>query len=79
MFDDGQGVKQDYAEAMRWYRAAANQGHADAQCNLGIMYKNGQKVKQSDCEAMRWYRKAADQGHARLSVILESCTMMAKG
>ena len=31
----GQGVPQDYAEAVKWYRLAAEQGNADAQYNLG--------------------------------------------
>ncbi len=26
MYDEGQGVPQDYAEAVRWYRRAAEQG-----------------------------------------------------
>ena len=60
----GEGVPQDYAEAARWYRQAAEQGHADAQLNLGIMYDNGQGVPQDDVEAVRWYRQAAEQGHA---------------
>ncbi len=42
MYDKGQGVPQDYAEAMRWYRSAAEQGNAKAQSNLGIMYLVGQ-------------------------------------
>ena len=31
MYDKGQGVPQDYAEAVRWYRKAAVQGYAEAQ------------------------------------------------
>ena len=38
MYDEGQGVPQDYAEAVKWYRMAADQGNADAQSNLGFMY-----------------------------------------
>jgi len=57
-------VKQDHAEAARWYRKAAEQGHADAQYNLGVMYENGQGVRQDHAESVRWYRKAAEQGHA---------------
>jgi len=57
-------VKQDYAEAVRWYRKAAEQGHALAQCNLGVMYDKGRGVKQDHAEAVRWYRKAAEKGHA---------------
>ena len=46
------------------FRKAADQGHAQAQCNLGSMYKQGQGVPQSYKAALVWYRKAADQGHA---------------
>jgi len=64
MYKNGQGVKQDHAEAVRWNRKAAEQGHAGAQCNLGVMYAYGQGVKQGHAEAVRWYRKAAEQGDA---------------
>lgn len=33
----GKGVQQDYGEAAGWYRLAAEQGVAGAQCNLGEM------------------------------------------
>ena len=62
---DGRGVPQDYAEAMKWYRKAADQGHARAQFNLGFMYYDYKGVRQNYAEAMKWYRKAAGQGHAR--------------
>ena len=61
---NGQGVPQDDAEAVRWYRLAANQGNADAQGNLGAMLLNGQGVPQDHAEAIRWFRAAADQGNA---------------
>jgi hypothetical protein len=64
MYANGQGVKQDHGEAVRWYRKSADQGLATAQYNLGIMFANGQGVKQDHGEAVRWYRKSADQGHA---------------
>ncbi len=35
MYDKGRGVAQDYAEAVKWYRMAAEQGYAWAQRNLG--------------------------------------------
>jgi len=66
----GQGLKQDHAEAVRWYRKAAEQGHAGAQYNLGVMYLNGQGVRQDHAEAARWFRKAAEQGHAGAQCIL---------
>jgi uncharacterized protein len=54
----------DRAEAARWFRKAAEQGHVDAQYNLGDAYYYGQGVPQDYAEAAWWYRKAAEQGHA---------------
>ena len=42
----------------------AEQGDADAQNNLGLMYANGTGVAEDDVEAVKWYRKAAEQGLA---------------
>ena len=44
---------------------AAEQGHADAQFNAGLMYHQGQGVPQNYKKALRWFMKAAEQGHAR--------------
>lgn len=57
-------MQQDYAEAAKWYRHAAAQGEAQAQCNLGILYTLGHGVPQNDAEAAKWYRLAAQQGNA---------------
>ena len=43
---------------------AAEQGDADAQFNLGVMYEQGNGVKKDYTQAAKWYRKAAEQGHA---------------
>ena len=45
-------------------RTAAENGHADAENNLGTMYNSGQGVSQDFLEAVRWFRLAADQGSA---------------
>jgi TonB family protein len=58
------GVKRDDAEAARWYRKAAEQGYAEGQINLGLMYQSGEGVKQDYAEAVSWYPKAAEQGVA---------------
>src|SRR5215472_14731750 len=58
----GNGVPQDYAEAAKWYRKAAQEGYAEAQNRLGQMLEIGQGVRQDDAEAAQWYRKAAEQG-----------------
>ncbi len=54
----------DYATALREWRPLAEQGHAEAQHNLGLLYGNGRGVSQDDAEALGWWRKAAEQGHA---------------
>ena len=62
MYDNGNGVAQDYSQAVYWYRKAADQGHASAQYNLGNMYYNGQGVAQDYSQAVDLYRKAGTQG-----------------
>jgi uncharacterized protein len=57
-------VRGDYAEALRLWRPLADQGHAAAQFNVGVMYATGRGVAQDNGEAMTWYRSAADQGNA---------------
>lgn len=52
------------AKTIYWYRLAAEQGHAEAQYFLGIMYGDGSGVRQDHAEAVRWYRQAAEQGYA---------------
>ena len=62
MYEFGRGVPQDYGEAVRWYRLAADQGHASAQRNLGGMYAAGRGVPQDDVAAHMWANLAAAQG-----------------
>lgn len=52
-------------EAVVQYRAAAEQGDAQAQFALGLSYFFGQGAEQSYPEAAKWYRKAAEQGLAK--------------
>ena len=51
-------MAQDEQQAAQWYQKAANQGHAVAQYNLGVMYYNGLGVPQDDQQAKAWYQKA---------------------
>ena len=64
MYEKGQGVAKDDAEAVKWLRKAADQGHAAAQTSLGNAYAGGRGVAKDETEALNWYRKAADQGNA---------------
>ncbi len=64
---DSQDVEVDTigdTEAARWYRLAAEQGHASAQSRLGDFYQFGFGVPRDHAEAVRWYRLAAEQGGA---------------
>jgi hypothetical protein len=45
-------------EAGKWYRKAAEQGHAQAQWELGVMYDNGDAGKKDKVQAHAWYRIA---------------------
>jgi TPR repeat protein len=53
----------DYTTALRELKPLADQGNAEAQHNLGLMYKKGQGVLKNYKEAVRWYRLSAAQGH----------------
>ena len=54
----------DYVTALQEWRPLAEQGDADAQQGLGVMYENGMGVLQDYKEAVKWYRLAAEQGDA---------------
>ena len=57
-------VERNDVEAARWYRAAAEQGHAHAQFTLSAMHVAGEGVPKDVSEAVRWYRLAAEQSEA---------------
>ena len=62
-FEDGMQfvLSKDYARAVQSFRKAAEDGNADAQFNLGVMYSKGRGVEQDYARAAHWYRKAAEQ------------------
>ncbi len=59
----GDGVTQDYAEAVRWWRKAAEAGDGSAMYNLGVMYNNGQGVARDMDAAAGWVFKALRAGY----------------
>src|SRR5204862_298721 len=58
---EGRGVKRSQAEALTWFRKAAEQGQPVAQANLGVAFLSGQGVPRNYTQALNWLRKAADQ------------------
>jgi Sel1 repeat len=63
----------DAAGAARWYLAAAEQGHAEAQGEVGVCFYTGKGVDRDFEQALRWYRKGAEQGDARAQCGLGAC------
>jgi TPR repeat protein len=62
-YNEGQGgLKQDHAEALKWFRRAADKGFAPAQYNLGLAYELGHGVPADEREAFKSYLMAAEQG-----------------
>jgi len=55
MYKRGEGVAQNYNEAMSWYYAAAKQNNGVAQAALGAMYVDGKGAPADLREAYKWY------------------------
>ena len=75
----GTGIQEDLEQAVKWYRSAAESGHAPGQCCLGFCYEAGRGVEQSWEEAVRWYRAAAEQDYPRAQCNLAWCLEYGKG
>src|ERR1022692_1227090 len=60
----GSGFPEDDAEALIWFRKAADQGSAEAQTNIGNLYYMDPSKPRDFAKALFWYRKAAEQGYA---------------
>jgi TPR repeat protein len=73
------GVEKDEAEAARLFGQAAEQGHDNAQFNLGTCYYEGKGVKKDEAEGARLYGQAAEQSHACAQCNLGVCYSLGKG
>jgi len=58
------GLPEDPAEALRWCKSAAEQGHAPAQAFVAYCYAKGLAVPKDLRTGVRWYRPSARQGYA---------------
>ena len=61
-FSRGDGVPPDPGEAAKWYRRAAELGHAAAQVELAMLHAEGLGVQKDYGQAETWLDKAAAQG-----------------
>ena len=74
-FVRGWGVTRDISEGERWIRKSAEQGNANGQVGLAMLYYNEKNYD----EAMNLYRKAAEQGHEVGQYYLASMLAKAEG
>ena len=79
MYLNGDGVKQNYDEALRYLRRAANAGNAIAQNNLAYMYANGKGVEQDYEKAFEWGMKSAMQGNAQAQLSMAGAYKRGEG
>lgn len=63
----------DLLLAMKWFRAGADQGDAEAQFELGLMYFLGRGVGRDHSTGFAWMKKAADQGFAKGENMIGNC------
>ncbi len=79
MYYMGQGVAQDFAQALNWHRKAAAQGKHESEYVIGTMYYSGKGVQQDYRSAMQWLQKAAAGGHADAQYMLGAMYFTGKG
>ena len=82
-YENGIGIPENKEEAAKWYREAAERGHADAQWRLGLYYgychNNGIAIPGGELQIGRWFSKAAEQGHPGAQYCLGACYEKAVG
>jgi len=79
MYEKGEGVIQNYQQAVRWFTKAAEAGFGLAQVNLALLHLEGRGVAQDNQEAAYWFTKAAETGFAEAQVNLAAMYFSGKG
>ncbi|HUE78325.1 MAG TPA: tetratricopeptide repeat protein [Sphingomicrobium sp.] len=77
----GIGATQDYAEAAKWFRLAAEQGFPDTtpEIGLGIMYADGKGVPKDAAESLKWYLLAAEKGDSSGQLSVGTSYLIGRG
>lgn len=63
IYENGEGVSQNYQQARVWYEKAADQNDAQAQYDLGVMNELGQGGSINLKQARSWYERSCMNGH----------------
>ena len=61
LYEQGQGVPQNYYTAVKWFKKAAEQGNVFGQVAIGTLYLEGELVRKDYYKALVWYTKAIEQ------------------
>ncbi len=75
----GEGTKQDYKKAFKWFEIVSKKGHKNAQCYLGVCYYLGDGIKKDYKKAVEWYEKSAEQGDEDAQRRLSVCYYLGNG
>ncbi|MBO5382704.1 MAG: SEL1-like repeat protein [Ruminococcus sp.] len=75
----GDGVEQNYEEAVKWFRMAARKGFTKAMYNIGICYNYGEGVPENKEEAAIWYNKAAEKNYVPAQIGIAKLYLLGNG
>lgn len=79
MYENGEGLIQDYALAQYWYQQAADKKDQFGQLNLGLLYLDGKGVQKDYLQALFWINKSVAQGNADAQTVLGEMYEKGKG
>lgn len=75
----GWGVSKNFPEAFKYLKFSADQGHAEAQNRVAVLYAHGEGVGLDLDEAFKYYKLAAGQGLCVAQENLASCFLNGRG
>ena len=78
-YADGEGVPQNYPDAMAWFAKAAANGNDNAQWKLGLGYIEGIGVPHDERKAVVWFKRAANHGDIRAQSALSDLYLSGRG
>jgi hypothetical protein len=78
-YADGEGVPQNYQDAMEWFAKAAANGNDKAQWKLGLGYIKGIGVPHDERKAVVWFKRAANRGDIRAQSALSDVYLSGRG
>ena len=72
LYANGNGLRVNLPEAIRWWSIAADLGHQDAGFSIGMAFLNGEpkSLDRDFPQALVWLRRAGDHGHEDAQEVL---------